>query len=406
MIKKTGCVIGKGGEKKMKTANISRVASLFAFALLFMVVLSATAYAESGVQVFEPADIDANQWKDAYPNEYYSWVDSVMIGTNGVQPGYSWDEKMGKPLSMSAAIKSTTPLGAGCVGCHSTAFVNMYGEYGGDVVTLTGTELIHESSSTTGITCYSCHGDTPGEMFVSKTYITEAAERGGIDKGDPNLVCAQCHALPNRAWEEVVGTTAEDRSFGVMGDTNVANWSTLEAGTNAEDVYAWFVDHGVKDPKVVIGEMEYQQYHGSTMDRLGVTCATCHMEKATAEDGTEYTRHAWQGANVNPAIYENCSTCHKTSAEEMQTHVLDLQASYQERLAEVTAALNDAQAAIEASDKDEAVIAEASDLWFEARFHSRYGQDSSEGIHGIGNANTDYCFDKCLDICKQIMDMV
>ena len=392
----------------MKNSKMLRMILVFALVIIAVVCLSATAFAEgeSGVKAFEPADIDASQWKDAYPNEYYSWLDSVMTGTNNAQPGYSWDEKMGKPLSMAAAIKSTTPLGAGCISCHNTAFACLFEEYGGDVVTLSETELRHSASYSMGITCYSCHGTTPGEMVITKSYIAEAAEAGGIDTSDPNLVCAQCHALPLRVWEDVVGTTKEDRSFGVMGDPDTSTWSTLCAGTNADDVYAWFVEQGAKDPKVVIGEMEYQQYRGSTMDRMGVTCATCHMEKATAEDGTEYTRHAWQGATHNTAIFENCASCHQTTPDEMNAHVLELQAAYQEKLAEVTAALDGAQAAIEGSSADEATIAQASDLWFEARFHSRYGQDSSEGIHGIGNENTNYCFDKCLELCQQIMDMV
>ncbi len=372
--------------------------------------MAASASADSGVQVYEPGEVPANitaaQWEDVYPNEYYSWVDSVRTGTNNPQPAYTWDEKMGKPLSMAAAIKSTTPLGAGCIACHNTAFISLLEEYGGEVVGLTETELRHESATSSGITCFSCHGDNPGEMFISKPYIAEAAERGGIDMNDVNLVCAQCHSLPLRAWEDVVGTTAEDRSFGVMGNPDTSTWSALAAGTNADDVYAWYVSQGVKDPKVLIGEMEYEQYRGSTMDRMGVTCATCHMEKATAEDGTAYTRHAWQGANTNPAIFANCAACHQSSAEEMSAHVLEIQAAYQDRLAEVTAALDEAQAAIEASDADEATIAAASDLWFEARFHSRYGQDSSEGIHNYGNANNNYCFDKCLELCRQIKDMV
>ena len=398
--------------KKSIGKKAARAAMQCSLAILAVAGMSVAVRADSGVKVYEPTgepvDIGAAQWKEEYPDQYGSWVDSVMTGTNGPQgnANYNWDEKMGKPVAMTAAIKSQLGVGAACVSCHNTSFVNMFDTYGGDIVNLTEAQLMHEGGDSEGITCYSCHGDTPGQAFVSKTYIMDAVKVGGLDADDVNLVCAQCHALPNRAWEEELGTTKEDRSFGVMGDPDTANWSTLSAGTNADDVYAWFLDHGVKDPKIVIGEMEYEQYHGSSMDRMGVTCATCHMEKVTKEDGTVYTRHAWQGGNINPAIYNNCATCHRMSAEEMQAHVMDIQAAYQERLAIVTAALNEAQAAIEASEADEDTISKASDLWFEARFHSRYGQDSSEGVHGIGNANTEYCFDKCIELCNQIIDMV
>lgn len=349
-------------------------------------------------------NIDAQQWMDEYPLEYGSWADSIHTGTNGLQTNekYNWDEKMGKPAAMMAAVKSDLGVGSACIGCHSSSFVTMYDEYGGDLVTLSEDELIHESGLT-GITCYTCHGNQPGQMFVSKVYIAEAAETGMIETAEGNLVCAQCHALPNRAWTEELGSTDEDRSMGIMGNTDTTTWSTLSAGANADDVYQWFLGQGNKDPKIVIGEMEFEQYYGSTMEQAGVTCSTCHMEQATAEDGAVYTRHAWQGANVNEAIYENCKQCHDG---DMQAEVLERQAAYQEELAEVTAALDSAREAIEASDSDEATIAEATDLWFEARFHSRYGQDSSEGIHGIGNANTDYCFDKCKELCAQIEDMV
>ena len=271
---------------------------------------------------------------------------------------------------------------------------------------LTEEELIFEGAESEGISCYSCHGDHPGELFVSKGYIMEAAQAGEIDTSDPNLVCAQCHSLVNRAYEEVSGSFREYYQIGAMGDPDVNTWSTLRAGTNADDVYAWFAAHGEKNPKVITGEMEYQQYRGSVMDNAGVTCGTCHMEKKTDEEGVQYTRHEWQGVHANPAIFGNCISCHQTEPEEMQRKVLERQASYQREMLEVKNTLNEAYTAIAASDADESVITQANDLWFEARFHFCYGQDSSEGIHSIGNPNTEYCFEKCLKLCRQILDMV
>lgn len=65
-----------------------------------------------------------------------------------------------------------------------------------------------------------------------------------------------------------------------------------------------------------------------------------------------------------------------------------------------------AQSAIEMSGADEATIAEATDIWFKAKFFYMYGQDSSEGVHGIGNPNTGYCWDQAVETCEQIIAMV
>jgi nitrite reductase (cytochrome c-552) len=353
------------------------------------------------------SSVDAQQWSEQFPDEYDSWWLSMSPGTNQEQTDsdYTWSEKMGKPAAWVAAIKSGSKIGNGCLSCHSTSFVTMYEEYGGDLVTLDENTLKTQASE--GITCYSCHGDTPGEMYVSKQFIADAIEQSDIETDESNLVCAQCHGLPVRAWKEELGSTEEDRSFGIMGDTDTSHWSTLSVGTDANDVYDYFVSLGIKNPKVVIGEMEFNQYYGSTMEQAGATCADCHMEQATDDQGNQYARHAWQGAEVNPAIYENCLSCHTDStAEEMQAEVEEIQEAYRSERDEVGALVDEAQAAIEASDADEATIQEATDLWYKMKFDYRYGQDSSEGIHGIGNPNTDYCWDDVRSLHDQIMELV
>ena len=381
--------VKEGRECRMTRMGMLALAALL---LSFIAVQAVGGAHNTELGQKEYDNLDAVQWKDVYPREYETWLD----GATG------WDESVGKPLTMTHAIRSGQRIGAACVSCHSTAFVNMYAEYGGNIVNLTEAELIAGGTETEGIHCYSCHGDRPGELVVSKPYILEAASAGNLDTGDPNLVCAQCHALPNRAYEEMLGSFSEDRTVGAMGNPDANTWPTLGAGTNAEDVYAWYLAHGEKNPKVITGEMEYQQYRGSAMDRAGVTCATCHMEKVTEADGTQYTRHVWQGAHANPAIYENCATCHEAGITEMQRRVLEIQTAYQLKLLEVTGTLNEVRTAILNSDADEEIVAQATDMWFEARFYSSYGQDSSEGIHGLDNPNTDYCFGKCLELCGQI----
>ena len=145
--------------KKSIGKKAARAAMQCSLAILAVAGMSVAVRADSGVKVYEPTgepvDIGAAQWKEEYPDQYGSWVDSVMTGTNGPQgnANYNWDEKMGKPVAMTAAIKSQLGVGAACVSCHNTSFVNMFDTYGGDIVNLTEAQLMHEGGDSEGITC-------------------------------------------------------------------------------------------------------------------------------------------------------------------------------------------------------------------------------------------------------------
>ena len=109
-------------------------ATLLILAILVFILLSRTPGNAQSPELF--ASIDAAKWKKAYPNEYNTWLDSAT----------NWGESVGKPVTMTYAVQISPKISAGCVSCHSTAFVNMFATYGGDVVNLTEAELIAEGT--------------------------------------------------------------------------------------------------------------------------------------------------------------------------------------------------------------------------------------------------------------------
>ena len=340
-----------------------RIKLCLAFALVLIMsvcLLSISAAAEEGqtnsaVQVLNPME-----WAEQYPDQYNSWL-------AGMHEEYGQSDESGKINAWYTVVQSDVPNMVGCYRCHSGTFLPLLEKYGDDLLTTDLSQIqleITTLANNTGVGCYSCHGNEPGEPTIMNYWITEAAEKGGIETKQENLRCAQCHSLPD--WSTIGAAGALGFDEYKDGNPDPSTWSLLQYGIDVESVWNHFDEIGFMQPRMTT-EMPFNNYYGSTMERLGVTCAACH------QDGVDGRKEA----------------------------VAALAASYDENLAKAEAALADLSAAIEASSVSDDVKAEASHLLAKATFYTDYGTDSSKGVHSYGGGMSEKCFEQALAIVEE-----
>ncbi len=331
----------------------------------------------------DEAILNSSYWAEMFPNQYNSWVDAgtktySIINTASRQEAYG---KINSFLDMYNMFGNNSH--AGCIGCHSTAYPALVEKYGSDFMAKLAenpqTIMREIEDMTTGIGCYSCHGNTPGSTFVSKQWITDAATAGGIETSTENLVCAQCHSTPD--WAQIA----------VNGDSS--SWSMLQYGLNAADYWEIYKDCPAEFFELamlaITGESEFNQFMGSTMDVAGAVCSDCHMEKVSAS-GATYTDHAFQSVLTNENLYENCLSCHTDTVADRKAALDVVEAAYAEKVTAADAAvaqLNEAYtAAVAAGNVSEDVLAQVKSTYDKARFYRAYGSDYGQGIHLMGGS--------------------
>ncbi len=347
----------------------------------------------------EEAILNPAYWASTYPDEYNSWVEASKA-TYSVGTAEERNDEHGK---INSFLDMFNMMGyntmTGCIGCHSTAMPALVENYGDDLVDTVNNDvsevLRYAESVTVGISCYSCHGNTPGTAVVTKTWITEAAEEGGIETDDWNLICAQCHATPD--WNEI--NTNSDSS----------TWSMLQYGLEPDDY--WEVYQNCSEDMfetalgAIPGESEFNQYMNSTMDMAGANCADCHMVNATNSEGNEYKDHTFQSVLTNEDLYENCLSCHDGTVDDRKAAIADMEADYTARLQTATDAVNALGEALdkatEAGNVSEDVLAEAQTTYNKAQFYLAYGTDKGNGIHVMGDSAAANCLEDAVDIAEE-----
>lgn len=333
--------------------------------------------------------LDPAAWAEQFPNQYDSWVEAGKAEYSVFDPEMRYEAhgKINTFLSMYNMMGNNTTTG--CIGCHTSAFPAFVHQYGDSLIDVVDDDLFsilrEAEDKTVGIGCYSCHGNLPGTAVVTKTWIVEAAEKGGVETSDDNLICAQCHSTPD--WNQI--NTNSDPS----------SWSMLQYGLEAESYWEIYKDCPEELFLTVLnalpGESEFNQYIGSTMDMAGAVCADCHMENKTDENGSPYTDHAFQSVATNEKLYDNCLTCHTGTVDEIKTSLLSLQSDYMANHDHAKTTINSLRDAIDLAKSSGMVsletINEAETIYKKAQFFLTYGTDNGSGIHVMGMSAAGEC---------------
>lgn len=369
---------GENSSKRMKLVLVVVIVGITCFLAACSTSTPASLPAEEkatpeAVDANEPI-IDAAHWAEEYPNQYQSYLEAGHAnyahspGATGKVNAHT--DVMNPPPDYPA------PFMTGCLSCHSSAYQSVLMEGLGDDLFTTDTETVKEMIDV-GISCYSCHENTPGEMVPVSTWVVEAAKKGGIETSDENMVCGQCHSMGDFSVQ--------------FSDPDSSKWSFLQIGLDPDDMWEYLVAHENEMPIVPTAETVFNNFLGSTHDNAGATCVDCHMQTTTDEKGSTYTKHQWQSVKTNEDLFENCSSCHSDTAKDRKAAVAARQESFTMSKdavqAEIDVLAQKIAEATQAQSVSEETLKQATTLFNKATFYLAYGSDQSNGFHNMGTGS-------------------
>ena len=267
--------------------------------------------------------MSAQDWADEYPEIYASYLanndnDEVLDHVEEypmisvVYEGMAFSKFYGTARGHTYTVEDILATGrphalANCFSCKTPDFTAKVNELGDAAYTIPFEDMLAEVNES--ISCYNCHANTGDKLVVTHTYLSDAMG-DDLQNVDPEtLSCAQCHVEYYFA-PTTKATTLPYQSLATMTPDAILSYynRTIVDGQP-------FADYtnprsGVRQIKVQHPEFETFMGEGS-VHKDDFTCAECHMGKAVAADGTEYTSHTWMSPLDNEALMEGtCAECH------------------------------------------------------------------------------------------------
>lgn len=311
------------------------------------------------------------EWKSTYPDEYGSFATDKW--RDGVNHSH---------YNLREAVETYDPTNAtyyaSCIACKSTAFNDMYAQYG-DAFFDMGADALLGNAIEAYWDCEMCHvsiDDTTLEASIDYYQVLAGNTMNSVDQ--KTLVCGQCHNSFGNYRLKAIGD-----------ETELTDYTPYRNGYSADALYQTFLedDYRVSFEEetgatlVSVGHPDIEIFMDSTHQSLGLTCSDCHMAKTTDENGNEFTDHNASGSPIdNPEAMEFCLSCHQAqgieTAEAMVSYVRDAQdefaaskAAVDEKIATLKEAL---VAATDQGDVDEDALETARSNYSLAKFYLTY----------------------------------
>ena len=368
---------------------------------------------KSGVTVLHASD-----WQEKYPNEYNSWMmtkDSSeaedyleiypMLRTLYEGYGFAKDYKAARghfyDVQDIEATGRPHPL-ANCWTCKTPDFTNMVNEMGIEAYQLDWTEV--QGQITEGISCYTCHANTPGEITVTHTYWIDAVGDDFENIDAANLACGQCHNEYYFAPDTKATSIAHHDLASMAPDQMLAFFNDGSNFSTGEPFADWTNPRtGVKQIKVQHPEFETFLGEGS-QHRGQYTCADCHMPDAVDENGVAYRSHNLISPLDNPELIESeCAKCHVDLVSEVKATQARIEArtySVGYELEFLTEQLAEAVASGNYTDKE---LDPIRSLARDAQFYWDFVfVENAEGAHNP--TLTDQCLDSAEALCNEAIN--
>jgi nitrite reductase (cytochrome c-552) len=257
-----------------------------------------------------------------------------------------------------------------------------------------------QAQITEGISCYTCHANTPGEITITHTYWIDALGDDFDSVAAANLACGQCH---NEYYfdPETKATTIGHNSLESMAPETIlayfndgSNFSTGEPFTDWTNPRT-----GVQEIKVQ--HPEFETFLGTGSTHAGTfTCADCHMPMMTAEDGSTYHSHNLVSPLDNKDVLEkkNCSACHEDLASQVHDVQKEILARTNEVGEQLAALTDDLAKAVESGKYSDEQLAEVRQLARDAQFYWDFVfVENSEGAHNKTLAKD--CLNRAEGLC-------
>ena len=364
----------------------------------------------SGVTVMHAAD-----WAEQFPNEYNSWTMTKesseaedylelypMLRTLYEGYGFAKDYKAARghyyDVEDIEATGRPHPL-ANCWTCKTPDFTNMVNEMGIEAYQLDWTEV--QGQITDGISCYTCHANTPGEITITHTYWIDAVGEDFDTIDAANLACGQCHNEYYFAPDTKASTIAHHDLSSMAPEQMLAFFNDGDNFSTGEPFSDWTNPRtGVKQIKVQ--HPEFETFLGEGSQHRGMyTCADCHMPNAMAQDGTVYRSHNLISPLDSPdLIGSECSKCHA----DLVAEVHETQRKVEERTNSVGYALESLTeqlaSAVESGSYTDDELDPVRSMARDAQFYWDFVfVENSEGAH---NPTLTYlCLDQAEALCGE-----
>ena len=282
---------------------------------------------------------------------------------------------------------------ANCLTCKTADFTKLVNELGEDAYSMEFEKVFPDVHENVG--CYSCHEEkvADGTLVLTHDYTAAAI---GDEMGDtiaPAIaVCGQCHteyyfAPENKATKvpyQDIASMDPEAELAYYDEMGFADWVQESTGTA-------LLKAQHPEIETVLGE-------GSIHPKMGLSCADCHMERTTAEDGTEFSSHYLKSPLESDILLERCAACHKDTDMVEKVHTLQAGITAREKevgqkLSDLKDALAEAVSSGEYSDEE---LDEIRSLHRTAQWFFDYDYvENSEGAHNSTLAN------KCLDTAEE-----
>ena len=385
------------------------IAAMFLAALFLC--LAGCALAATPASVVETGTgvsvIPSSQWEATYPDIYASYMateqdsevsdyvaDYPMIAV--VYEGMAFNTYYASARGHYYCVKDVTETGrphklANCFTCKTADFTHMANEQGVSAYAIPFEEAQAGISESVG--CYSCHANDPAKgITVTHTYLADAMGADMDKVAAANAACGQCHV-----------------EYYFAPDTKAATlpYTSLEVMT-PDAMYEYYQAMDFSDytnPRTGVRQLkaqhpEYETFLGAGSVHASMfTCADCHMEKVTKEDGTVYRSHTLMSPLKSETIMASCAPCHQDLAgfvhgiqEKMEARTIEIG----NKLEELTNKLADAVASGKYTEEELDVIRglNRKGLWY----WDFVFVENSEGAH---NSRLD---NDCLDKAEAIVN--
>ena len=391
------------------------IAAAFLAALLLCAASAAMAAAPAGVVETGTgvALIPSSQWENTFPDVYATYmatkdndqvIDHVaeypMIAK--IYEGMAFNTYYGSARGHFYCVDDVKATGrphklANCFTCKTADFTYMANEQGVSAYSIPWDDALANINESMG--CYTCHANTPGQgNTVTHTYLVDAMGEDFASLPASTAVCAQCHV-----------------EYYFDKDTKATTLPyTGKATFNPDDMYAYYEEMGFVDytnPRTGVKQLKTQHPEFETYMGVGsvhasmFTCADCHMEKVTKEDGTTFRSHTLKSPLDSETIMATCAACHA----DLPAFVHGIQEKMEERtiaigwkLEELTDKLADAVASGNYSEEElDAIRA----LNRKAQWYWDFVfVENSEGAHNSKLDNS--CLDKAEALIEEALSML
>ena len=374
----------------------------------------------------------ASYWEDEYPEIYASYMANADNADHpsyldsfpqlksiyaGYPFSYDYDEARGHSYVIEDVTETDRlhkPLDDGslnpeifqkgnCFTCKSPIMTAIVNETDGAAYAWNFATMMN--MVTEPVSCYTCHGETPGEFTVTHTYLADGVGEHLNYIDGATLSCGQCHNEYYFAPDTKATTLPHTSIDSMHPDAILRYYNELkgEDGLPFTDFTNKISD--VRVIKVQHPELEAYLSEGS-VHRGMFTCADCHMGDMTKADGTTTKNHFLSNPTENEALIQStCSKCHanlQADVQAIQEKTLARTRALADKLVELHNAIAEAAQSGKMTDAElDAVRSVTRDAQFYWDF---VFVENSEGAHN--SALTAYCQDKAEALMDQAFEML